>query len=365
MSTGKPVIITRKIQLLLQADDREEWKEKYRTLLGWQQIVSKAANWIVTHHYVQDSLKDMLYLTDDIKVKLADQQKDEHGILTTSRMNTTYRMLSAKFKGEIPMSIITALNSRIVSVFDKEKVEYREGKRSLRIYRRDQPIPIVSKDIIHIEPVEKGEYRFSLYGLPFRTNFGRDASGNRQLFEKVISGEGRLRDSSIQITKQKIFLLAVFDQDKVVEQLSGELRVEARLSMDVPIIATIGEQEIRIGSKEEYLHRRLAIQEAMRRTQAAVRYNSGGKGRTRKLRALQRFHDLEKNYVRTRLHQYSARLIHFCVEEGAGVLVLRRQADKEAAAREDAFLLRNWGYYGLKEKISYKAAKYGITVVVE
>ncbi|GGA88134.1 hypothetical protein [Puia dinghuensis] len=365
MSTEKPVMITRKIQLLLQADSKEEWKEKYRTLLTWQQMVTKAANWIVTHHYVQDSLKELLYLADGIKVKLADQQKDEEGILTTSRMNTTYRLLSAKFKGEIPMSIITALNSRIVSVFDKEKADYREGKRSLRIYRRDQPIPIVSKDIIHIEPVEKGEYRFSLYGLHFHTHFGRDTSGNRQLFEKVIMGEGRLRDSSIQIKQQKLFLLAVFDQDKVAGQLSPESRVEAWLSMDVPIIAASGGKEIRIGSKEEYLHRRLAIQEAMRRTQAAVRYNSGGRGRTRKLQALERFHDLEKNYVRTRLHQYSARLIHFCLEEGAGVLVLRHQSEKEATARESNFLLRNWTYYGLKEKISYKAAKYGITVLVE
>jgi len=358
-------MITRKIQLLLQADSKEEWKEKYRTLLTWQQIVTRAANWIVTHHYVQDSLKEMMYLADGIKVKLADQHKDEEGMLTTSRMNTTYRLLSAKFKGEIPMSIITALNSRIVSVFDKEKVDYRHGNRSLRTYRRDQPIPIVSKDIIHIEPVEKGEYRFSLYGLLFHTHFGRDTSGNRQHFEKVIRGEGRLRDSSIQISKQKLYLLAVFDQERVAGQLSDELRVEARLTMDVPIMAAIGGKEIRIGSKEEYLHRRLAIQEAMRRTQAAVRYSSGGRGRSRKLRALQRFHDLEKNYVRTRLHQYSARLIRFCLEEGAGVLVLRHQSEQEAEAREDAFLLRNWGYYGLKDKISYKAAKYGITVIVE
>lgn len=358
------MMITRKIQLLLQADSKEQWKEHYRKLVGWQHIVTKAANWIVTHHYVQENLKELLYLADGVKVKLADQQKDEEGILNTSRMNTTYRLLSGKFKGEIPMSIITALNNRIVSVFDKERSEYREGRRSLRTYRRDQPIPIVSTDIIRVA-ADKGEYHFFLYGLLFRTNFGRDASGNRQLFEKFVNGEGRLRDSSLDIRKNKLFLLAVFDQEKVAAPLSADRRVLARLSMDVPIIAGIDGKDIRIGSKEEYLYRRLAIQEAMHRTQAALRYNSGGKGRRKKMRAVQRFHELEKNYVQTRLHQYSARLISFCRQEGAGVLILLSQADKEAEAREDDFLLRNWGYYGLKEKISYKAAKYGITVLVE
>lgn len=365
MSTVKPVMITRKIHLLLEAGSKEEWTEKFRVLLGWQQIVTRAANWIVTHQFVQENLKEMLYLTEGIKLRLADQQKSEDGMLTTSRMNTTYRLLSGLFKGEIPMAIIAALNSRVVAVFDKEKGEYREGRRSLRSYRRDQPIPIVSTDILQVEPVEKGEYRFTLYGLSFRTHFGRDSSGNRSLFEGAISGEGRLRGSSLQVEKNKIFLLAVFEQPGVAWPLLADRRVEASLSMEAPIRAVCAERELSIGSREEFLHRRLAIQEALHRTQAAITHTRGGKGRIRKLRALERFHRLERNYIRTKLHQYSASLIHFCLEEGAGVLVLRRQSEKEAAARENAFLLRNWGYYGLKDKISYKAAKYGIRVIQE
>jgi hypothetical protein len=362
----EPVIITRKIQLLLQAADKEEWKEGYDKLLAWREIVSRAANWIVTHQYIQENLKEMVYLTEGIRLKLADSRKDEEGILTTSRMNTTYRLLSGKLKGEIPMSIIGALNSRIVSVFNKEKGDYREGKRSLRTYRRDQPIPVVSAAISALEEVEPEEYRFQLFGLAFRTNFGRDASGNRQIFDKYARGECRLRDSSLEVRKNKLFLLAVFDYvGEQRPQLSPDLRVEASLSMDAPIIAAIGTRQIRIGSKEEYLHRRLAIQEAMRRTQSALRGSRGGKGRKKKMKALERFEELEKNYVRTRLHQYSSRLISFCLEEGAGVLVLKGQLEKEAEAGEDAFLLRNWGYYGLKDKISHKAAKYDITVIVE
>ena len=134
MSTAEPVkppqILTRRIQILVQAETKEESKAAWQKLTDWQRIVARAANWIATHHYVQENLKELFYLTDGTRVKLADVKKDEAGILTTSRMNTTYRLLSEKFKGQIPMAIISSLNRRIVSVFDKEKLEYREGTRS-------------------------------------------------------------------------------------------------------------------------------------------------------------------------------------------------------------------------------------------
>jgi hypothetical protein len=361
----KPVIITRKIQLLLQAASKEEWKEGYKQLLDWQAIVSKAANRIVTHLYVQEHLQEMVYLTEGAKAKLADVQKDPEGILTTSRMNSTYRLLSSGLKGEIPMSIIGALNSRIVSVFNKEKGQYAEGKRSLRTYRGGQPIPVVSTAITGFEVVGGEEYGLTLFGLRFRTNFGRDASGNRQLFARVASGEYRLRDSSLEVGKSKLFLLAVFNYEKAPTGVSPELRVEASLSIDAPIVAITGDRQVTIGSREEYLHRRLAIQEAMRRTQAGLAGSRGGKGRKKKLGALKRFEQLEKNYVRTRLHQYAAKLIDLCRAEGAGTLILKGQTEKEATAQEEPFLLRNWGYYGLIEKIRHKAAKYDINVLIE
>jgi hypothetical protein len=202
-AANPPVMITRKIQLLLQAENKEEWKENYGKLRRWQEIVAKAANWIATHHYIQENLKDLFYLTDETRVKLADVKKDEDGILTTSRMSTTYRLLSGKFKGQIPMAILSSLNSRVISAFDKEKVEYRAGTKSLRTYKQHLPIPIVSSDILHIEPTGKEEYRFILYGLSFRTNFGRDASGNRQIFERAMKAEYRLCDSAIEIKKNK------------------------------------------------------------------------------------------------------------------------------------------------------------------
>jgi IS605 OrfB family transposase len=358
-----PQVLTRRIQILVQGETKEETRAAWQKLTDWQRIVARAANWIATHHYVQENLKELFYLTDGTRVKLADVKKDESGILTTSRMNTTYRLLSEKFKGQIPMAIISSLNRRIVSVFDKEKLEYREGTRSLRTYKAGLPIPIAGSDLIHLALTDGGDYNFVLYGLHFRTNLGRDKSGNAGVMQQLLEGKIKLLNSTLEIRKHKIFLLAAFPVEERHVQLSPDIRVTAHLSVSIPIVAETGQERIEIGTREEFLHRRLAIQEGMQRMQTTMSTNRGGKGRKKKMQALERFHDKEKNYVNTRLHQYSARLIAICLRHSAGLLVLHGQSEKEARTQEDEFLLRNWSYYGLKEKISYKAAKYGITVV--
>jgi len=74
MTAGKdkPLVFTRKIQLLLQTATKEEWAEAYGRLQEWKQIVVRAANQIVSHHYVQENLKEMLYLSEGTRVRLAD-----------------------------------------------------------------------------------------------------------------------------------------------------------------------------------------------------------------------------------------------------------------------------------------------------
>jgi len=48
-----------------------------------------------------------------------------------------------------------------------------------------------------------------------------------------------------------------------------------------------------------------------------------------------------------------------------GTLLLVNQSNKEEIAKKDQFLLRNWSYYGLIEKIKYKAEMVGINLIGE
>jgi IS605 OrfB family transposase len=160
-------------------------------------------------------------------------------------------------------------------------------------------------------------------------------------------------------------LLLITYNDKEKHILSENIIAEATLSLDFPITVSIGTYSYRIGNKEEFLYRRLAIQAAVQRAQKAVSYCRPSNGKKRKYKAVTRYKGIEQNYVEQRLHVYSRRLIDLCIKHGAATLVLVAQEEKEQLTKEDAFLLRNWSFAALKEKIMYKAQKVGISVVVD
>ena len=160
-------------------------------------------------------------------------------------------------------------------------------------------------------------------------------------------------------------MLLALELPKKQYTLKEHVIAEASLSVEHPITVNIDRENYQIGNKEEFLYRRMAIQAARQRIQKAAAYNKGGHGRKKKLQSLDHFDEKEKRYVDSRLHLYSRRLIDICVKAEAGTLLLVNQSNKEEVAKEDEFLLRNWSYYGLIEKIKYKAAMAGINIIVE
>lgn len=362
---ARRVILTRKIQLLLHTNDTELRKECFTKLYNWQWACFRAANYIFTHHYVQEQLKELFYITDEVKVKLADIKKDEDGILSTSKANTTYQLLSRYFKGEIPMDIMSTLNHTLVSTFNSERQAYWKGEKSLRNYKRDIPIPFSTKSFKLAALPAGRNFEFNLFGIPFRTYLGTDRTDKAVLLKRVAAGRLKVCSCALKLEKDKIFLLAAFEMEKETHVLDEAIIAEASLSLEFPVTVKVGKADYQIGNKEEFLHRRLALQNARRRLLVGSVYNSAGRGRKRKLKGVEKYNDKEREYVDQKLHVYSRRLIDLCIKHQAGTLLLINQQHKEELAKEDGFLLRNWSYYGLKEKIMYKANKAGITVICE
>ena len=80
-------------------------------------------------------------------------------------------------------------------------------------------------------------------------------------------------------------------------------------------------------------------------------------------RIAKKLKNTESKYVHHRLHVYSRMLIDFCVEKKAGTIVILDQEEKIEIAKEERFVLRNWSYYELINKIKYKADKAGIELI--
>lgn len=386
----KTVTITRKIQLNIVSEGQDV-KEVYTKLYDWNEKIFRAANTASTHMYWQAQQREFFYLSNEANVLLSDSSVPVEDIksektrklvedgairlFNTSQQNTTYRVLSEKLKGDVPSDIFANLNSQLAQTFAAESKDYFSGKRSLRSYKRNLPIPFSAKSIRNITLTEdKKNYSFDLFGISLRTYFGKDLSGNKIIFESALAGEYKLCASSIQLDGKKLFLLAVFQFEAT--ELKGDKEMFAELGLVTPIIAHFGKKPIYIGTKEEFLHQRLAIQAALRRSQIAARFNSGGRGIKHKTKNIEHFKEKEKDYVQTKMHQYSRKLVDLCVSNKCGKLILKFTPDpivpdglsreeKEIWRESNEFLLRNWTYYGLVEKLKYKCAKVGIEVIVE
>lgn len=380
--------ITRKIQLNFCVEDKKELKALYQKIFGWQRIVRVAANWIATHQYLMENVRDFHYYTTGMKVKLANIEKDADGILTMSRDNTTYQVLSKRFKGDCPMGMLSGLNTIISKTYKEEAKDVKLGNKTLRSYRNNIPMPVRAADISQIVKLEDGNYSFFVYGVVFKTYFGIEKSPNEEfrtsyIFEKAIKGEYKLSDSSISIKvtgktkgdpkdqkkkeKVKIFFNAVFTFDKKELQLDKEKIADCFLSEKYPIIIKEGKGKIiTIGDSEEYLHNRINIRHAMRRAQGGTRYNTKRDGRVLKTQCIDRFELAEKQYIDNRMHSYSRELVNYCLDRGIGKIILNNYQevvdDTHHATEASNFLLSTWSYYNLVDKIKYKASVFGIEV---
>ncbi|WP_353140467.1 hypothetical protein [Pseudopedobacter sp.] len=358
------VILTRKIQIKIDLPTAEEKKEVWQKLYTWQDRCVRAANLIISHLYVQAMIKDFFYLSEGIKYKLVDEKKNVDGILQFSHSNCTYRVASDRYKGDIPTNILNYLNHELKNKFKKNYMQYASGTRSLDNFKPNSGFLFGTEGFKRLHYNEdKKAYCFRLFTIPFKTYLGNDFTDKHKLLQKLMSDEVKLCTSRIKLDKGKIFWLAAFEITKDKHYLKPEVVAEASLSLEHPISVKIGKNKLQIGNKEEFLHRRLAIQAAYARTQLAVTYCRSGKGKERKLKALTKFKDKEANYITNRLHEYSRRLIDFCVKHQAATLVLMDMQENTVIAKEEQFVLRNWNYYELMTLIKYKADKAGIELI--
>lgn len=359
------VILTLKVQIVLDESNPEKRRVYLERLQQWQTLVHKASNIAISHQFMQEHIKDMLYLKEETKVKLLDFNNNKDGILTTSRQNTTYQLLSHQLKGKVHSNIITNLNTSIFQAYRTDRQAYWKGEQSLRTYRKNMPIPFSGRLLRWRDNTSERDFKFTLFKIPFRTFLGGDRGHKRKVIQQIKDGQIGITRSALRREKSGLFLLLGFEKpvDDVV--LKQSVVAEASLSLEHPVVLQIGNELYRIGNKEEFLYRRLAIQAARHRIASACNYSRGGHGKKKKLQRLETFRQKEKNYVQSKLHLYSRQLIDICIRHQAGTLILVNQTPKNAVAQEDSFLLRNWGYYGLIEKIRYKAEMAGIHLIVE
>ncbi len=353
-------ISTRKIQIVVDESDPVKRKEHYARLNDISYNTYRYANEIVNMNYFNDVLKKGI---GNSKNSLTPKEISEKvsELYGGSELNSSYKFASEEFKEKLPSYVSGVLSNTISANYRSDKKEVMRGDRSIRSYRRGMPVPFQSRGIRKIEYDNK-DFTFTMLSTPMKTYLGRDRSNNKHIIDNIISGEYKLCDSSYKFIKNKLFLYLVFKSPSKVVNLSKDNVVGVDLGINIPLHASINntDETLKMGDRDSFLNARLSLQKRKRILQSSLKFTKGGKGRTKKLKALDSLRDKERNFVKNYNHKLSKELIDFALKNDCGTINIENLSG--IGSESNNFILRNWSYFELQTLIKTKANKFGIIV---
>ena len=180
---------------------------------------------------------------------------------------------------------------------------------------------------------------------------------------RVYSGKYKYCGSSIQFDKtgKKIVFNLSLEIPQKECSLNENIVVGVDLGIKVPAVCALNVNPYAreyIGNVDDFLKIRTQIQNQRRNLSKQLKNTTGGHGRTKKLKALDRYTKRERNFVKNYNHMVSSRIIKFALKHNAKYINLECLKGYDT----DKKVLRNWSYYELQQMITYKANKYGIIV---
>lgn len=370
------MIITRKIQIF-PVGNKEEVDRVYKYLRDGIYNQNKAMNQYMSALY-------MATIEDISK----DNRKELNRLYTrisTSKKGSAYDK-SMEFPKGLP--ITANLGQAVRQDFSKAcKDGLLYGKISLPTYRKDNPL-LVHVDYVRLRSdnphrdngiyhnyeshTDFLDYLYSkdleifikfVNDITFKMIFGNPhkSATLRSEIKQIFEENYKVCGSSIQIDGKKIILNLSIDIPKQELELNENVVVGVDLGLAIPAVCGLNTNDyIRksIGSKDDFLRIRTQLQSQRRRLQKSLSMTSGGHGRGKKLKPLEKLNDRERNFVKTYNHYVSKNVVDFAVKNKAKYI----NVEDLSGFNSNQFILRNWSFYELQQFITYKADKYGIEV---
>ena len=370
------MILTRKIQLY-PVGDKEEVNRVYQYIRDGIFNQNKAMNQYMTALYVST--------IQDISKEDRQELNRLYTRIATSKKGSAYD-LDVEFAKGLPTA--SSLGQKVKQDFSKAcKDGLLYGKVSLPTYRKDNPL-LVHVDYVRLRETNPhkdngiyhnyesyDEFISKLYdkdleifirfanGITFKMILGQPHKSIylREEIKKIFDGEYNVCGSSIQFNDKKIILNMSMDIPKISRELDENTVVGVDLGIAVPAVCGLNNSNVKkqfIGSKEDFLRIRTQLQAQRKRLQKNVKITNGGHGRNKKLKALDKLSNKERNFVKTYNHYVSKQVIDFALKNNAKYINM----EDLSGFNTNKFILRNWSFYELQQFITYKAQRYDIEV---
>ena len=205
-----------------------------------------------------------------------------------------------------------------------------------------------------------------ILGNPHKSRFLREEL--KQIFEENYHIQG----STIGIENNKIILNLCMDIPKKQTELKDGIIVGVDLGVKNTAVCALNDdsdfpnKSNFIGDGGMFIQQRNRMKKERGKIYSSIKYgSSGGHGRKRKLKTLDKFKKREKNFAKTYNHKVSKEIVDFAINNHASEIHMEDlsgfgKSDMKNPDKQK--LLGVWGYYQLQQDITYKAAQYNIKV---
>ena len=347
------MITVRKLKLTVIGTD-EERKQGYKFIRDSQYAQYQGLN-------LARGILSSAYLESDRDVK-SDIFKNAQKSLTNS--NPIFQNIA--FGTGIDTK--SAITQRVKKDFKTSlKNGLAKGERTITNYKRDYPLLTRGRDLkfqykdddIIIKWVNKIVFKVVLGSGKIKEN----KIELQHTLHKIIDKEYKVGQSSLQFDRNNnlILNLNLDIPDKVKAEVVKDRVLGVDLGIKYPAYMCLNDDTYKrehIGSIDDFLRIREQMQDRRRKLQHDLKFIKGGKGRNKKMQALDRLRDKEKNFATTYNHMISKNVVEFAKKNQCEYINMEKLT-------KDGFnnaILRNWSYYQLQQYIEYKAEREGIKV---
>ena len=242
-----------------------------------------------------------------------------------------------------------------------------KGERTITNYKRDYPLLTRGRDLkfqykdddIIIKWVNKIVFKVVLGSGKIKEN----KIELQHTLHKIIDKEYKVGQSSLQFDRNNNLILNLnldIPYKPKTEVVEGRT-LGVDLGIKYPAYMCLNDDTYKrkhIGSIDDFLRIREQMQDRRRKLQHDLKFIKGGKGRNKKMQALDRLRDKEKNFATTYNHMISKNVVEFAKKNQCEYINMEKLT-------KDGFnnaILRNWSYYQLQQYIEYKAEREVIKV---
>lgn len=373
-------IITRKIQLV-PVGNKDEVNRVYTYLREGIKAQNTAMNQYISALY-----------TSIITEMTKDDREELNKLfsrISTSKLGSAYDKTIEFAKGLLTTA---SIKQKVKKDFDNAmKKGLKYGKLSLPSYRDSNPL-LVHVDYVRLRStnphLDNGlyhnyssheEFLNHLYNeklelfikfankITFKVVLGnpRKSAEIRSVFKNIFEDYYHIKGSSIELDGTKIILNMPIEIPKKKVILDENVVVGVDLGIAIPAVCALNTNDYvrkSIGSRDDFLRVRTQIKSQKDRLKRKLKYAKGGHGRIKKMQAMDRFTNYEKNWVQTYNHKVSKDVVDFTLQNKAKYINLECLDGFGKDDKKKNYLLSNWSYYQLQQYIKYKAEKYGIVV---